>query len=95
MHDLGNDNDQMINYLQTDTKLERSLLRQRFPQTLLRNQAERWLSTARLFDPLGDWYQVVRLSDWRHWEYLRLDAYWIPWDMRSGALRCCCTTTKT
>ena len=73
MHDLGNDNDQMMNYLQTDPKLERSLLSE-IPPNVLREQAERWLSTARHFDPLGDWYQVVRLSDWRHWEYLRLDA---------------------
>ena len=61
MSDLGNDNDQMMNYLQTDPKLERSLL-SGIPPNVLREQAERWLLTARHFDPLGDWYQVVRLS---------------------------------
>ena len=73
MSDLWRVDDQMMTYLQTSPKLERTILSE-VPPSILREQAEYWLFTARHSDPLGEWYQVVRLSDWRHWEFLRLDA---------------------
>ena len=69
----AHNDDQLRTYLQMEPVLERTLL-SKIPSSVLLKQAENWLFDAKHFDPLGDWYQVVRLSDWRHWEYLRHDA---------------------
>ena len=41
---------------------------------VLLGQAEDLLSQARFFDPLGDWYQVVRAGTPNRWEDLKFDA---------------------
>ena len=73
MFDRWNHDDELLTYLQREPVLERTML-SRVSSSALLKQAERWLFDAKHFDPLGDWYEVVRLSDWRHWEYLRHDA---------------------
>ena len=59
----GHNDDQLRTYLQMEPVLERTLL-SKIPSSVLLKQAENWLFDAKHFDPLGDWYQVVRLSDW-------------------------------
>ena len=65
--------DELRIYRQMEPVLEQAFL-SKIPSSVLLKQAERWLFDAHHFDPLGDWHEVVRLSDWRHWEQLRYDA---------------------
>ena len=71
--DPGHDRVEMTAYLRERSRVEQKLLSDVLP-TVLRNQAHHWLGVVRHFDPLGEWWKVIRLSNWRQWEYLKLAA---------------------
>ena len=54
------------------------------PSDVIIRQADRLLTTAKNFDPLGDWSQIVRVADPRRWGDLRYDAL-IAHDYRIAA----------
>ena len=69
----GGDDQDLFRYIDSDE--DPPGLRQiELPSDVFVLQADRLLSAAENFDPLGDWSQVVRMANPRRWEDLRYDA---------------------
>ncbi len=79
----GGDNEDLFRFI--DSNVNPPGLRNiELPSDELVGQADDLLMSAHSFDPLGDWSQVVRIADPRHWTDLRYDAL-IAHDYRIAA----------
>ena len=79
----GNDEEELFRFLDSDDDPP-ALRKIELPNEKFVQQADRLLSDAEGFDPLGEWCEVVRIADPRRWADLRYDAL-IAHDYRIAA----------